>query len=364
MNKRTRIIAIAAAVAVSIIIITSPSNSIIIPPPTSSTNGTDAVQIVATHLQKPWAMAFGDNKIFFTEKVGKIRVVDNGTLSNDSVADLHVADLTDAGLLGITLHPDFEQNHFIYVYYTYQEGNTLWNRISRITESNDKMADEKVILDKIPAAEFDDGGVIKFGPDGKLYIGTGDATDQNSSQNLNSLAGKILRINDDGSIPQDNPFSNSLVYSYGLRNPQGVAWDNKGNLYETDQGPTRNDEINLIKPGKNYGWPNQECSGSSQYEASLACYNPSIGPAGITYYIPGKIDIKPSLILAALIGQGLYQLPIQNGTMLEPKIILDGIGRIRDVQEGPDGFLYLLTSNTDGMGYPDQNDDKLLRIVK
>lgn len=364
MDKKTRIIAIAAAVAFSIIILTSPSNSIVIPPPTTSPTGTDAVQIVATNLQKPWDMSFSDNEIFFTEKVGKIRVIDNGTLVNESVADLRVADITDAGLLGITLHPDFENNHFIYVYYTYQEGNNLWNKVLRITESNDKMVDSKVILDKIPGAEFDDGGVIKFGPDKKLYIGTGDATDQNSTQDLKSLAGKILRLNDDGSIPQDNPFPNSPVYSYGHRNPQGLAWDDKGNLYETEEGPTRNDEINLIKPGQNYGWPNQECSGSQQYQAALVCYNPSIGPAGITYYSTGKLDIKNSLILSTLLGHSLYQLPVQNGTILEQKIILDGVGRIRDVSEGPDGYLYILTSNTDGMGFPDQNDDKLLRIVK
>ena len=364
MDKRTRIIAIAAAVAFSIIILTSPSNSIVIPPPTTSPTGTDAVQIVATNLQKPWDMSFSDNKIFFTEKVGKIRVIDNGTLVNESVADLRVADITDAGLLGITLHPDFENNHFIYIYYTYQEGNNLWNKVLRITEFNDKMVDSKVILDKIPGAEFDDGGVIKFGPDKKLYIGTGDATDQNSTQDLKSLAGKILRLNDDGSIPQDNPFPNSPVYSYGHRNPQGLAWDDKGNLYETEEGPTRNDEINLIKPGQNYGWPNQECSGSQQYQTALVCYNVSIGPAGITYYSTGKLDIKNSLILSTLLGHSLYQLPVQNGTILEQKIILDGVGRIRDVGEGPDGYLYILTSNTDGMGFPDQNDDKLLRIVK
>jgi aldose sugar dehydrogenase len=364
VDKRIRIIGIAAAVAASIIILTSPSNSIVIPPPTTSPTGTDAVQFVATNLQKPWAMSFGDNKIFFTEKIGKVRVIDNGTLVNESVADLQVADVTDAGLLGITLDPDYEQNHFIYVYYTYQEGNNLWNKVLRITESDDKMVDSKVILDKIPGAEFDDGGVIKFGPDKKLYIGTGDAMDQNSAQDLKSLAGKILRLNSDGSIPQDNPFPNSPVYSYGHRDPQGLAWDDKGNLYETEEGPTRNDEINLIKPGQNYGWPIQECSGSQQYQAALVCYNPSIEPAGITYFSSGKLDIKNSLILSTLLGQSLYQLPVQNGTILEQNIILDGVGRIRDVSEGPDGYLYILTSNTDGMGFPDQNDDKLLRIVK
>jgi glucose/arabinose dehydrogenase len=365
VDKKTRIIAIAAAVAVSIIIITSPSNSIVIPKPTSSPTGTDAVQIAATNLQKPWSIASSDGKIFFTEKVGRIRVIDNGILVNESVADLRVADITDAGLLGITLHPDYEKNHYMYVYYTYQEGSNLWNKVLRITESNNRIVDAKTIVDKIPAAEFDNGGVIKFGPDKKLYIGTGDATDQNLAQNQTSLAGKILRLNDDGSIPQDNPFPNSPVYSFGHRNPQGLTWDNKGNMYETEEGPTRNDEINLIKAGQNYGWPNQECTSSTESQASLICYNPSIEPAGIIFYSSGKLDLKDSLILATLRGNILYQMiPLQNGTITEQKIILDGVGRIRDVNEGSDGYLYIITSNTDGRGFPDQNDDKLLRIVK
>ena len=365
MDKKTRILAIAAAVVVSIIIITSPSNSIVIPKPTTSPLGTDAVQVVATNLQKPWYIASSDGKIFFTEKIGRIRVIDNEILVNESVADLRVADMTDAGLLGIALHPDYEKNHYIYVYYTYQEGSNLWNKVLRITESNDRIVDAKTILDKIPAAEFDNGGVIKFGPDRKLYIGIGDATDQSLAQNQTSLAGKILRLNDDGSIPQDNPFPHSPVYSFGHRNPQGLAWDDKGNMYETEEGPTRNDEINLIKAGQNYGWPNQECVGSTESQAALVCYNPSIEPAGITFYSSGKIDLKDSLILATLRGNILYQMiPQQNGTITEQKILLEGVGRIRDVNEGSDGYLYIITSNTDGRGFPDQNDDKLLRIVK
>jgi len=364
VDKKTRILAIIAAIAASILIITSPSGSIVIPKPNASSTGTDAVQIIATHLQKPWALTFGDGKIFFTEKVGKLRVIDNGVLVNESVADFRVADISDAGLLGVTTHPDFVKNHFIYVYYTYQEGDKLWNKILRITESDDKIADAKVILDKIPGAEFDDGGVIKFGPDKKLYIGTGDATDENASQDMTSLAGKILRLNDDGSIPSDNPVPNSPVYSLGHRNPQGLAWDDQGNLYETEEGPTKNDEINIIKEGKNYGWPNQECSGSKEYQPALNCYNISIEPAGIAYYGSGSLDLKNSLILATLRGNILYQLPISNGNVTSQKIILDGLGRIREVGVGPDDYLYILTGNTDGQGFPDKNDDKLLRVVK
>lgn len=364
MDKKTRILAIIAAVAASILIITSPSGSIVIPKPNTSSTGTDAVQIIATHLQKPWALTFGDGKIFFTEKVGKLRVIDNGVLVNESVADFRVADISDAGLLGVTTHPDFAKNHFIYVYYTYKEGDKLWNKVLRITESSDKIVDAKVILDKIPGAEFDDGGVIKFGPDKKLYIGTGDATDENAAQDLTSLAGKILRLNDDGSIPSDNPNPNSPVYSLGHRDPQGLAWDAQGNLYETEEGPTKNDEINLIKANKNYGWPSQECSGSKEYQSALNCYNISIEPAGIAYYGSGSLDFKNSMILATLRGNILYQLPISNGNVTSQKIILDGLGRIREVGVGPDDYLYILTGNTDGQGFPDKNDDKLLRVVK
>lgn len=364
MDKKTRIIAIIAAIAASILIITSPSGSIVIPKPNTTPAGTDAVQIVASNLQKPWALTFGDGKIFFTEKVGRVRVIDNGILSNESLIDLHVADITDAGLLGITTHPDFEKNHFIYVYYTYRENDKLWNKVIRITESNNKISDAMVILDKIPGAEFDDGGVIKFGPDKKLYIGTGDATDENSAQNMNSLAGKILRLNDDGSIPKDNPIPNSPVYSFGHRNPQGLTWDDQGNLYETEEGPTKNDEINIIKADQNYGWPQQECSGLNESKSALLCYNISIQPAGIVYYESGKLDLKNSLVLATLRGNILYQLSLHNGNVTSQKIILDGLGRIRDVELGPDGYLYILTANTDGNGFPDQNDDKLLRIVK
>ncbi len=364
MDKRTRILAIAAAVAVSIIIITSPSGSIVIPKPDVSQNGTDAVKVVVTNLQKPWALAFFENKIFITEKVGRIQVIDNGVLNREPVADFHVADINQAGLLGIAIHPDFAKNHFMYVYYTYQDGDKLWNKVQRITVINDKISDAATILDKIPGAEFDDGGVIKFGPDKKLYIGTGDATDDNAAQDLNSLAGKILRLNEDGSIPNDNPIQNSPVYSYGHRNPQGLAWDSSGNLYETEEGPTKNDEINLIKSGQNYGWPNQECTGQNQYQDAKRCYEISIQPAGMVYYQSGKLDFNNSLVIASLRGNALFQVPINNGTLGTQKIILDGLGRIREVGKDPEGYLYVLTSNTDGQGFPDKNDDKLLRIVK
>src|SRR5438445_1512837 len=355
---------IVAAVIASILILISPSNSVIIPKPTATQIGTEAVQIVATNLQKPWSLDFVGDKIFFTEKVGRIRVINEGVLLKESLADLRVADVTDGGLLGLVLHPDFLKNHYLYVYYTYQEGDKLWNKVLRITESNNKLSNAQVILDKIPGAEFDDGGIIKFGPDKKLYIGTGEATDENAAQDLKSLAGKILRLNDDGSIPSDNPIAGSPVFSYGHRNPQGLTWDNRDNLYETEQGPTKNDEINLIKPGQNYGWPEQECSGSKEYVDTLVCYNPSLEPGGIVYYSSGKLNLRNSLIMATLRGTNLYQLTIENDTITSQQIILDGLARIRDVNKDPEVYLYILCGNTDGRRIPDKTDYKLLRIVR
>lgn len=364
MDKKIRIIGIIAAVAASIAIISSPSNPIVIPKPIDNSTGAKSVEIVATNLQKPWSMAFADDRIFFTEKIGRIRVMESGILVEAPLATLRVADVTDGGLLGLALHPDFANNHYLYAFYTYEQDGKLWNKIVRITESENKLVDAITILDKIPGAEFDNGGVIKFGPDDKLYAGTGDATDEHAAQDLHSLLGKILRLNDDGTIPLDNPFENLPVFSYGHRNPQGMAWDKSGNLYVTEHGPTKNDEINLIKAGQNYGWPDQECSGSEKFVSSITCYNPSLEPSGLVFYSAGRLDLGNDFIMASLRGTNLYKLTTDNGTVTSQKSILGGVGRIRDVNEGPDGYLYVLTGNTDGRGFPDKTDDKLIRIVK
>ncbi len=365
MDKKFRIAGIIAALAVSIIILTSPSDPIPIPEPTTSPLGSESVEVLATNLEKPRAITFADDRIFVTEKIGRIRVIENNTLVEEPLATLRTANVFDGGLLGITTHPDFSSNHFLYVYYTYSENNELWNKILRITESDNKLQDAITIFDKIPGSEFSNGGIIKFGPDGKLYVATGSVSDSlHLSQDIQSLAGKILRLSDDGSIPDDNPFSNSPVYSLGLRNPQGMTWDNAGNLYVTDSGPSKNDEINIIKAGKNYGWPEQECSGNNGYEDSVMCFDPSIEPGGIVIYSGNKLAFENKMIMATLRASNLFTFDINEEGIESRKSILSGLGRLRDVNEGPDGNLYVITSNTDGKGFPDRFDDKLLRIVK
>jgi len=363
MDKRIRIGGIVAAIIFAILIWVSPSNPPPIPEPTTE-YGNEYVQILATNLEKPWAIDFAGDKIFVTEKAGQVRVIESGVLLDDPLATLRTANVFGGGLLVIAVHPAFDNNHFIYVYYTYEKDGVLWNKILRITELNNQLDAAKTIFDNIPGSVHNNGGIIKFGPDGKLYVGTGYVSDSHGPQDIQSLEGKILRLNDDGTIPNDNPFSNSPVYSLGHMNPKGLGWDNEGNLFVTEMGPSKNDEINLVQPGGNYGWPEQECSGSEQFVDPINCYDPAIEPGGIVFYYGDKIKLENSLVLASLRASHLFNLEIDEDEVKSQTSILSGMGRIRDVAVGPDGYLYLITSNTDGKGFPDASDDKLLRIVK
>ena len=363
MDKRIRIAGIAAAIIFAVLIWVSPSNPPPIPEPITEYSN-ESVQILATNLEKPWAIDFADDKIFVTEKAGLVRVIESGVLLDDPLATLRVANVFGGGLLGIAVHPAFDNNHFIYVYYTYEKDGTLWNKILRITELNNKLDAAKTIFDNIPGSVYNNGGIIKFGPDGKLYVGTGSVSESShGSQDIQSLEGKILRLNDDGTIPGDNPFSNSPVFSLGHMNPKGLGWDNAGNLFVTEMGPSKNDEINLVRSGGNYGWPEQECSGNEEFIDPIVCYDPAIEPGGIVFYYGDKIKLDNPLVLASLRASQLFNLEIDDEVKSQTSI-LSGIGRIRDVVIGPDDYLYLITSNTDGKGFPDASDDKLLRIVK
>ena len=363
MNKKIQIIAVIAVVTFSAFVLTSPSDPIPLPLPTSNSKN-DSVNILAENLDKPRAIAISGDRIFVTEQDGLIRVIQDGTLLDSPLATFRSANVFDGGLLGIALHPDFSNNHYIYVFLTYDENGNLWNKILRIIESENKLKDAETIFDKIPGSSFTNGGFIKFGPDEKLYVGTGTISDSSHlPQELDSLSGKILRLNDDGTIPNDNPFSDSPVYSLGHRNPQGMTWDDNGNLFVAEFGPEKNDEINLIQAGKNYGWPEQQCSGDDNFENAILCYDPSIEPGGILFYSGDKLDFESSFIMASMRAANLYQLDFDEG-LSSQKSILSGIGRVRDVIQGPDGSLYVITSNTDGKGFPDRMDDKLLRILK
>lgn len=348
----------------------SPSETLVpLPAPVSNLSNltnSSGVEIIAEGLQAPRSIDISkDGRIFVSEKRGSIRVVDNGTLLTEPVGDIKAENIGDAGLLSLTLHPNFTQNHLFYVYYTYSNSTGLFNKVLMLTESNNRIIDSKTILDGIPGDEYRDGGRIKFGPDGKLYVSTGDASIPELSQDLDSLAGKILRTNEDGTIPQDNPFSNSPVYAYGFRNVQGLAWaPNSGALYSSDQGGAGNDEINLISPGKNYGWPHEECNSSdddNRYTPPVLCFNPSLEPSGIAFAFSNKLGYQNHLIVATLKGSHLRDIDFDSGSQ---NTILVGYGRIIDLVESEDGSIFVLTSNTDGRALPQQGDDKILRLTR
>jgi glucose/arabinose dehydrogenase len=364
------IVPIVAVVVLSVVtILKTPTDTTIpIPQPIlksslNSTNENKGIAVVAEKLQTPWSIVFSkDGRAFFTERVGTIRMLNaNGTLAPDPIAYIRVDQVGEGGLLGIDLHPNFISNHKIYIYHTYSNSSGIFNRVMFLVESENKIIDSKIILDGIPGGRFHDGGRLKFGPDNKLYITTGDAGVAEMSQNKSSLAGKILRINDDGTIPTDNPFPGSPIYAYGFRNVQGLTWHpGTKEMYASDHGPAGNDEINLVRAGSNYGWPYEECSGDGKYTSPAICFNPSLAPSGITIPNSSKLGYNGDLLLATLKGSQLRSIDLDSG---EQNNILTGYGRLRDVVESDDGSLFVLTSNTDGRGLVQENDDKILRVM-
>ncbi len=332
-------------------------------------------ETVVGGLQIPWSADFApDGRIFLTERPGRIRVIRDGRLDPQPWATVPVAHVGEGGLLGLALAPDFASNRAVYIYYTYQEGGGTWNRVVRMVERDGRGQVDRVIIDRIPGTTVHDGGRLKFGPDGKLYVTTGDARQPSQAQDRSSLAGKILRLNPDGSIPTDNPFAGSPVYSYGHRNPQGLAWHPETRtLYAAEHGPSGDlglccrDEVNVIEAGKNYGWPESAGPGGApRFVDPIASSgsNETWAPSGIL--IPSRGPWRSSLLVAALRGSHLRRL-VLSGTgftqVSSQEVYFRELGRLRDVIEGPDGTIYLLTSNTDGRGQPRANDDRLLRIV-
>jgi glucose/arabinose dehydrogenase len=236
------------------------------------------------------------------------------------------------------------------------------NRIVRYRYEDGSLAEDKIIIERIPGAVYHDGGRMEFGPDERLYITTGDATTAEIAQDTQSLGGKILRLEDDGAIPTDNPYGNA-VYSYGHRNPQGLTWDSAGRLWESEHGRSGLlsglDEINLIEAGANYGWPTIEGD-----ETQNGMRAPVIHSGVADTWAPASLAfLNSSLFFGGLRGEALYKAVLSGTEIVEIKEHFKGeFGRIRTVRVGPDDMLYLTTSNTDGRGDSMQGDDKILRI--
>ncbi|MBP1933253.1 PQQ-dependent sugar dehydrogenase [Ammoniphilus resinae] len=328
-----------------------------------------SIEIVTTGLQVPWALDFTpDGRIFLTERPGRVRVVAQGRLLPEPLITFSppFISIGEGGLLGIAVDPEFSKNHFFYVYLTYEAGGQIRNRIVRLVENNQVARIDRVLLDTIPGSRIHDGGRLKIGPDRLLYATTGDAGISSSAQNRRLLSGKILRIQRNGAIPSRNPFRGSPVYSLGHRNPEGLAWDPRTRiLYSSEHGDSGHDEINLIQAGGNYGWPIIE--GDEQQESLVRPLihsgNRTWAPSGMTFVTRGPW--RNQLLVANLRGSQILRFSIEEGRPRSIRLLSSffrSSGRIRDIVEGPDGSLFVLTSNRDGRGRVRPGDDHLFRL--
>ncbi|WNS40978.1 PQQ-dependent sugar dehydrogenase [Paenibacillus sp. MMS20-IR301] len=327
---------------------------------------------LASGLNVPWEMAFApDGRIFFTERPGSLRVIENGKLRSTPLLELKAPFVSrgEGGLLGLALDPAFKSNGLAYVYHSYRskEGGVA-NRVLQIKIGSSTAAINKVLMDNIPGDTNHNGGRIKIGPDGYLYITTGERYEPDLAQDRNSLGGKILRITTSGAIPKDNPRPGSPIYSMGHRNPQGLAWQpGTGVLYSSEHGQSSHDEINIIQAGANYGWPLIEGDETGAARLKLAAPLVHSGeetwaPSGMTFITQGPW--KGELLVAGLAGEQLLRVSLSSsgGTPVVTGLFQEEYGRIRNVAEGPDGTLYLMTNNRDGRGSPRAGDDKLIAL--
>jgi glucose/arabinose dehydrogenase len=316
------------------------------------------IAIFIENLDVPWEIAFIDAQtLLVTERKGNLLLFKNQKIIK-SFPITETNQSGEGGLLGIAIHPKFKENNFIYLYVTTIQNNKRENRVLRYTLKDEVLKFDRNILTDIRANIFHNAGKISFGPDGYLYVTAGDALDEPAAQDRNQLAGKILRITDVGGIPEDNPFDNP-VYSLGHRNPQGLTWDQEGNLWSTEHGQSGAvsglDELNKIMKGMNYGWPDYR-----GFQNADGFVSPEIH-SGKETWAPGDSEFYKGIIyFTGLKGEALYGY---NPTNKELKKYLAGeYGRLRALTLGPDGFFYISTSNRDGRGTPKQKDDKIIKV--
>ncbi len=322
---------------------------------TTANEDLPAPSVVATGFEAPWGIAFlPDGDALVPERdSGRIFLVHPGADPREVMTVGDVEHTGEAGLLGLAVSPRYAQDGLVYAYFTGADDN----RIVRFKLGEDP----QVIVQGIKKAPIHDGGRLAFGPDGKLYATTGDAGDRPLAQDKASLNGKILRIEPDGSVPADNPFKGSLVYSYGHRNVQGITWDPSGRMWSAEFGQSTWDELNLITAGGNYGWPEVEGKGGTAkgfIDPKVVWATSAASPSGIAYW-------DGALYVAALQGRCLWQVPIDgDGNTGEPVRQAEGHGRLRTPIAAKDGSLWVSTSNTDGRGQPQPGDDQILRFSR
>ncbi|MFP4021861.1 MAG: PQQ-dependent sugar dehydrogenase [Halanaerobium sp.] len=333
------------------------------------------VEVWQQNLNVPWELIFlpDSDRALVTERDGQVKQIIDGELQSENYLELDIDSRGEGGLMGMAHHPDFPERPYIYLMYTYTSSGELYNRVSRFTDEDDQAVEEEIIIDEIPAGNNHNGGRIAFGPDGMLYITTGETFTREIAQDRDNLGGKILRLTPDGDIPEDNPFEDSPVYSLGHRNPQGIDWHPEtGDLFISDHGPSgedglrAKDRIKVVEAGSNFGWPDKiGYFEDGEYANPLIMWEETVPPSGMTFY-RGDLYVG-TLSSESLVRIGLNSADDEYDVESIEHLFNDGsgnadYGRIRKAVVGPDDYLYFLTNNRDGRGSPRDNDDKILRF--
>lgn len=340
---------------------------------------TFGVETVVSGLEVPWAITFTpDGLMLITERPGRVRVVEKGKLRPEAMTIADVETTGEAGLMDLILHPEYRANRLIYLSYVYRVGDDLMLRVARYRFHGDRLERERTIIEGIPAARLHAGCRLGFGPDGKLYVTAGDAGERELAQKLDSLAGKTLRLEADGSVPRDNPFVSKSgvrpeIWSYGHRNAQGIDWQPRTGLqFQSEHGPSGNDgpgggdEVNIVERGKNYGWPaihhRQTREGMI---GPLLEYTPAIAPASGRFYSGAAFaSFVGDFFIGCLRGEAMVRVRLDGRKVLgQERLLHEKFGRIRAITMGPDGVIYFSTSNRDGRGDPAHDDDRIMRLV-
>ena len=347
---------------------------------TASGDARFRVETVAAGLEVPWGFAWLPNgDMLITERPGRVRIIEKGKLRAEPVFTVPDVEPTgESGLMDITLHPDFVKNSFVYLAYSYnKDGKRV--KVVRYVIKGGKFGEPKAIIEDVPGTALHAGMRCRFGPDKKLYVTTGDSTDWTLAQKLDSLAGKTLRLNDDGTIPKDNPFVNTPgarteIWSFGHRNSQGLAWQpGSGLMFQTEHGPSTfegkgsgGDEVNIVEAGKNYGWSEiHHTETRAGMVSPLLEYSPACAPASAMFYNGSVFQaFKGNFFFGCLRSSRIIRVVLDGRRVVSQENLLEGVfGRIREMEQGPDGYIYFSTSNRDGRGSPAKDDDRILRLV-
>ena len=327
----------------------------------SSSPGHDDPEVIASGLEAPWSVVFvGDTPLVSERDSGRLLEISSDGDAREVARLDEVAATGEAGLHGLAVRDDE-----LYAFYAAGDENRI-ERFDLLGEAGSlSLGEPETVLDGLPTGSFHNGGRLAFGPDGMLYATLGDTGDRDSAQDRQALSGKILRMSPDGEVPEDNPFDDSLVFTMGHRNPQGIAWDEEGTMYASEFGQDTWDELNVIEAGGNYGWPEVEGiateggageGGSDDFTDPVQQWPPSeASPSGMAV-------TDQSILIAGLRGQRLHEVAFDD-LSTSTQLWAGEHGRLRDVAQAPDGSLVVATNNTDGRGEPGPDDDRLLRFV-